>query len=97
MKVIDELADGAEHDELMQFPCEFPLKVFGLNDAEFEGIVLDLVRAHCSPDTEFSVSRNQSRKGKYQALTITFTAHSREQLDAIYQSLTDSDHVVMSL
>ena len=86
-----------EHTELMEFPCEFPLKVFGHNDAGFEELVLDLVRAHCPPGTEFRVKRNESSKGKYQSLTISFTAQSRQQLDAIYQSLTDSEDVVMSL
>ena len=81
----------------MEFPCEFPLKVFGYNNEKFEGIVLELIAAHCPPSTEFKVTRNESRKGKYQSLTITFTAHSRAQLDDIYRSLTASEHVVMSL
>lgn len=81
----------------MEFPCRFPLKVFGLNHAEFEPIVLELVRQHCPASAELEVSRNESKKGKYQSLTIVFTAHSRQQLDDIYQTLTDSEHVVMSL
>ncbi|MBC8210630.1 MAG: DUF493 domain-containing protein [Gammaproteobacteria bacterium] len=81
----------------MEFPCQFPLKVIGLNRVEFESIVLDLIRQHCAPDTRFEVKKNNSKKGKYLSLTITFTAHSRKQMDAIYQALTDSEHVVMSL
>jgi putative lipoic acid-binding regulatory protein len=92
-------ADGKNNgvEELLQFPCEFPLKVFGLNEEGFEQVVLELVRGHCEETTEFSVTRNESRKGKYQSLTITFIAHSRQQLDGIYQSLTDCEQVVMSL
>jgi putative lipoic acid-binding regulatory protein len=86
-----------EATELMQFPCEFPLKVFGLNEAEFEQEVMQLVRGHCAETTEFVITRNQSRQGKYQSLTITFTAHSRQQLDDIYLSLSNCDLVVMSL
>jgi putative lipoic acid-binding regulatory protein len=89
--------NGEISEEVMQFPCEFPLKVFGLNDDGFEAIVLELVAAHCPKSTEFKVTRNESKKGKYQSLTITFTAHSRAQLDDIYRSLTASEHVVMSL
>ncbi len=83
--------------EIMDFPCEFPLKTFGLNKPGFEQIVIDLIRPHCAESTTFKVKKNESRKGKYQSLTITFTAQSRLQMDAIYQSLTDSEHVVMSL
>ena len=92
-----EQRDEQERLELLEFPCEFPLKVFGHNHDEFEDLVLELLRRHCPLDTQFRVSRNQSRKGKYQSLTIRFTAYSRTQLDDIYQSLTDSEHVVMSL
>ncbi len=92
-----EAGDQNEVGELLEFPCEFPLKVFGLNDETFESTVMGLVREHCAPDTQFKISRNESKHGKYQSLTITFTAQSRAQLDAIYQSLTDCDQVVMSL
>lgn len=87
----------AAEEELMTFPCDFGLKVFGYNGAEFEGIVLNIVRGFCDPSTEFKVTRNESKKGKYQSLTIHFMAQSRAQLDSIYQALTDSEHVVMSL
>ena len=89
--------DSTETTELLEFPCEFPLKVFGLNSDVFEGSVMEIVKLHCALNTQFYVKKNQSKKGKYQSLTITFTAHSRQQLDDIYQSLTDSEHVVMSL
>jgi uncharacterized protein len=92
-----DLSSDQDLSDLLKFPCEFPLKVFGLNNDTFEGKVLELVAAHCPESTEFRVHRNESKKGKYQSLTITFTAHSRQQLDDIYQSLTDSEHVVMSL
>jgi len=84
-------------NEIMEFPCEFPLKVFGLNKPEFEQIVIELVSAHCPLSTQIKVKKNESKKGKYQSLTVTFTAQSREQMDDIYQSLTESEHVVMSL
>lgn len=86
-----------EQTELMEFPCQFPLKVLGLNDDGFEPVVMELIRAHCPAGTEFVITRNESKKGKYQSLTITFTAKSRQQLDEIYQSLTDCEQVVMSL
>ena len=90
-------SNGQDDLQLMEFPCEFPLKVFGHNNETFESIVLDLLRPFCPQNTEFKVKRNESKKGKYQSLTITFTAHSRQQLDDIYQALSDSPHVVMSL
>ena len=83
---------------VMEFPCRFPLKTFGRGDhEEFEQIITDLLRPHCGEDCHFEIRRNQSSGGKFQSLTVTFEAQSREQLDAIYQALADCEHVVMSL
>lgn len=84
-------------EELMTYPCDFGIKVFGLNDPRFEAIVLALIESFCEPEVELKVTRNESSKGKYQSLTIHFMAQSRAQLDEIYQALTDCEHVVMSL
>jgi len=83
--------------ELLEYPNRFPLKVFGSQSAEFEEIVLALLKAR-SPKTEhFEVTRRASKGGKYTALTVTFTAYSQKQLEDIYQDLYECEHVVMSL
>ena len=83
--------------ELLEYPNRFPLKVFGSQSAEFEEIVLALLKAR-SPKTEhFEVTRRSSKGGKYTALTVTFTAYSQKQLEDIYQDLYECEHVVMSL
>jgi len=89
--------DKQPDSEIMQFPCEYSLKVFGLNNPGFEQTAIDLISVHCVESTRFQVKKNESKKGKYQSLTITFTAQNRRQMDDIYQSLSDSNDVVMSL
>ncbi len=86
-----------KNTELMKFPCAYPLKVFGLNSFDFEQTVVNVIRAHCQESEAFQISKNESKRGKYQSLTITFTAASRQHLDRIYQSLTDCEQVVMAL
>jgi len=83
--------------DLIEFPSRFPLKVFGNPNGEFEATVLKLVRARCPEAEHIEVSRRSSRTGKYVALTLTFTVHSRQQLKDIYQDLYECEHVVMSL
>lgn len=87
----------AKEGEMMQFPCDFGLKVFGLESEHFEQHVLEILRRFCPEETCFKVNKNVSKQGKYQSLTINFEAKSREQMDKIYQALKDSEHVVMSL
>ena len=91
------VGSGEDNGELMQFPCDYGLKVFGLESDHFEDHVLEILRQFCHDETCFKVNKNVSKKGKYQSLTVNFTAQSREQMDNIYQALKDSEHVVMSL
>ncbi len=79
------------------FPCSFPLKVFGQDRDNFEGLVVALVRRHVGGDEDLAVSSRQSRGGKYLAVTVTFTAESREQLEALYLELSQNQRVLMTL
>lgn len=79
------------------FPCEFPIKVFGIRSDEFEINVLSIIRKHVPDLKENAIQNRSSKEGKYLALTITLFVESREQLDAIYQDLTKSPYVLMAL
>lgn len=70
------------------FPMDFPIKIMGHNQLEFEPQIIAVVRTH-APDLDLgTVEVRQSRGGKYVSLTVTIRARSRAQLDAIYLDLT---------
>lgn len=79
----------------LEFPCTFPIKAIGKATGEFETIVADIIRRHVSELTD--LSSRSSNGGKYLAVTATFIATSREQLDAIYRELSSNELVVMLL
>ena len=74
----------------------FPLKAIGRNADDFEGFVVAVVQAN-APLSARTVTTRLSQAGKYLAVTVTFVAESREQLDAIYQELYDSGRLLMAL
>lgn len=82
---------------LFEFPCQFPIKIMGNSNDSFEIEVIQIIRRHVSELGESAVKRRESTKSNYAALTVTITATSRTQLDAIYQDLTASKHVIMAL
>lgn len=82
---------------LLEFPCEFPIKVIGRAGCELDAIVFDLLRPHVPDLGEGAIRSRKSSGGNYQSVTVTVTAQSRAQLDAIYQSLTASPYVLMAL
>lgn len=86
-----------DREHLLEFPCQFPIKAMGKNSAEFEALVVALVRKHAPDLGEAAVISRNSKEGKYLSVTITVHATSREQLDNIYRELTACEQVLMAL
>ena len=78
-------------DSLFDFPCRFPVKAMGRDHDDFETTVVAIVRRHVPDLGEGAVATTPSRNGRYVSVTVTFTATSRDQLDAIYADLTAHD------
>ena len=81
----------------MQFPSEFTIKVFGLASDAFEMEVITIIRKYVYDLRENSLSNRYSKDKKYLAMSITFIAESREQLDSIYRELSSNPHILMAL
>ncbi len=81
----------------LEFPCTFPIKVIGKDTGEFEAIVTEIVRRHVPDLADADVSTRPSSGGKYLAVTATFVASSREQLDNLYRELSAHESVLMLL
>jgi uncharacterized protein len=82
---------------LLEFPCVFPLKAIGTGPGDFEALVLDIVRRHVPDLPAGAASSRPSSGGRYLAVTVTFTAVSLEQLDALYAELAVQPRVKMLL
>lgn len=82
---------------LLTFPCEFVIKVFGKASDEFETAVLAIIRKHVPDLRENALQTRLSKDNNYLALTITFHAETREQVDNIYHELSANPLVIMSL
>ncbi|MDR2875787.1 MAG: DUF493 domain-containing protein [Methylobacillus sp.] len=77
-----------EQTTLLEFPCEFPLKIMGVTQDGFAEEIARVVRIH-APDFDVTrVEMRPSANGKYIGLTCTVTAVSKEQLDNLYRELT---------
>ena len=86
-----------EGETLLEFPCEFPVKAMGLACIELEVAVVEIINRHVENLGEGAVAMKPSKNGKYTAITITITAHSKQQLDNIYIDLSACDHVTIAL
>jgi putative lipoic acid-binding regulatory protein len=73
---------------LLEFPCDFPLKVMGARHDDFVRTIVEVVQRHALEFDGDSIVTRVSSKGGYLSLTCTIHATSREQLDALYRELS---------
>ena len=84
-------------DSLIDYPCDFPIKVMGQAQQGFAQAVMEVVLRHDPDFSAASMEMRSSKAARYLSLTCTVRATSREQLDALYQELCDHPMVVMVL
>ena len=86
-----------EKTSLLEFPCRFPIKAMGKNSGNFEELVTGIVNSHAQLWPDELIRAVPSKEGNYISITAVVEAQSQEQLDAIYQELTDCAQVLMAL
>ena len=89
--------ENPQRDSLLEFPCEFPIKMMGRDKPEFHAAARSIVERHAGSISDEAVRRSMSRNANFVAITITITASSQDQLDRIYHDLTASDDVLVAL
>ena len=77
-----------ERTTLLEFPCDFPLKIMGLAQNALAQEVLTVVHQHAPDFDGASMEMRASSGGKYVSLTCTVRATSQEQLGNLYRALT---------
>ena len=90
----DNINNGEE--TLFKFPCAFPIKAMGRGIIGLEETIVGIVRNHVAAEDIKSVVTRPSSHNNYIGVTITITARSKAQLDAIYMDLTSHPEVLMS-
>ena len=75
-------------DSLLQFPCDFPIKVMGRRQDGFAQAVLEVVLRHAPDFDAAAMEMRPSARGNYISFTCTIRAVSRAQLDALYGELS---------
>lgn len=86
-----------QQDSLIDFPCDFPIKVFGVAQQGFAQAMAEAVQQHVPDFSAASIEMRASSGAKYLSLTCTVHVTSRAQLDDIYRALSSHPMVKMVL
>lgn len=84
-------------DTLLQFPCDFPIKIMGQQDDGFAQAMVAIVQRHAPDFVAETLEMRASSSGNYLSVTCTIRATSKAQLDALYQELSGHPRVKVVL
>lgn len=87
----------ADNETLIEFPCDFPIKVMGEAREDFAEIIVALIQEHLPDFNAERVEMRASSGGRYISLTCTVSVTSKPQLDDIYRVLTAHPTVLVVL
>jgi putative lipoic acid-binding regulatory protein len=94
---MSEMPTNNSTASLIEYPCEFPLKIFGRQQMGFAQAILEVINKHDPGFSAASMEMRASKNARYISLTCTIRATSREQLDTVYRELSGHPLVVMVL
>lgn len=80
-----------------EYPIEFPLKVIGFDESDFEPFVVEIVRRYVPELLEENITSRLSNGDRYRSVSFLFIAESRAQVDALYAELGSHERVLMIL
>jgi putative lipoic acid-binding regulatory protein len=80
--------ENTANPPLIEFPCDFPIKVMGEMQDVFSATVIGLIQTILPEFNAGNIEMRASSGGKYISLTCTVHVTSQVQLDDIYRLLT---------
>ena len=83
----DAPAPGPE-DTLLEFPCDFPIKVMGRATDDFRSLAIGIVSRHFGAQAPEHIEERPSSAASTCRSPCTVRAESKAQLDALYRELT---------
>jgi putative lipoic acid-binding regulatory protein len=86
-----------EQSSLIEYPCDFPIKIMGKAQQNFTQTALAIVKNHAPDFDTGTMSVRASKNGTYLSLTCTIRATSRSQLDTLYQALSNHPMIAVVL
>ena len=84
-------------ESLIDFPCEFPIKILGKDNDVFENTVSQIMAKHDQKYSEISVKKNISKNKNYIALTWVVNVNNQDELDNIYKDLSKDKNILFVL
>lgn len=73
-------------EALVEYPCEFPLKIIGANDGSFAAEIVQVVADSCEVEME-SIRHSERVNGKWTSVTVHAPVQNAEMLYTLYENI----------
>lgn len=80
--------NAVQEESLLEFPCDFLIKVMGETSDTFAATMLEVIREHEPKFDASKIEMRDSSSGKFISLSCSVYVESKPQLDSIYRVLT---------
>ena len=97
MAVDKKIKPDTQAETLIEFPCDFPIKVMGETHVDFTNEIINTIQKQLPGFDARQIEMRGSSGGKYISLTCTVHVTSKAQLDDIYRALTAHPMVKVTL
>ena len=96
-RIVMTNTDQQVPETLIEFPCDFPIKVMGETHVDFTSEVIKTIQQLAPSFDATKIEMRGSSGGKYISLTCSVYVTSKPQLDNIYRALTSHPMVKVTL
>ena len=80
---------GQTEETLVEFPCDFLIKVMGETNDDFANEMVRVIQVHEPKFDATKVDMRASSGGRFISLTCNVYVTSKAQLDSIYRALSE--------
>lgn len=84
---------GTPEETLIEFPCDFLIKVMGETSDDFANAMVQVIQAYEPTFDASKVDMRASSGGRFISLTCNVHVTSKVQLDSIYRALSEHPQV----
>jgi putative lipoic acid-binding regulatory protein len=78
----------------IEYPCQFPIKILAKVDSPIEKLLKETLEKELQNPFNIEYTSRISSKGTYHSITAMFTASNREELDRVYQILSQNKDIL---
>ena len=70
----------ADKKSIIEFPCNFPIKIIGKNTLDFSREIMEITKKHFPDSPDEAILSKKSQHGNYLSITITVYVHDQKTL-----------------